>query len=66
VLGAGAVRGLAHVGVLEELERAGFQIHEMLGASVGALIAGAHPGTGLDIGVAVGSHHTRRAAEASK
>jgi NTE family protein len=49
VLGAGAVRGLAHVGVLLELQAAGFRVHEMLGASVGALIAGFYGGAGFDL-----------------
>src|SRR5215212_1314225 len=34
VLGAGAVRGMAHIGVLETLQAAGFQITELIGTSV--------------------------------
>ena len=49
VLGAGAVRGLAHVGVMLELRAAGFRVQEMIGASVGALIAGFYGGVGLDL-----------------
>src|SRR4029450_12561052 len=47
VLGAGAVRGLAHVGVLEVLLDAGFSISEMVGTSVGALITGFYGAVGL-------------------
>jgi predicted acylesterase/phospholipase RssA len=49
VLGAGAVRGLAHVGVLLELQAAGFRVHEMIGTSVGALIAGFYGGAGFNL-----------------
>jgi NTE family protein len=49
VLGAGAVRGLAHVGVLLELQAAGFRLQEMIGTSVGALIAGFYGGAGFDL-----------------
>ena len=49
VLGAGAVRGLAHVAVLEELRAAGFVITELIGCSVGAIIAGFHAAMGLDL-----------------
>ena len=38
-LGGGGMRGLAHVGVLEVLLGDGFQITELIGTSVGALIA---------------------------
>ena len=49
VLGAGAVRGMAHIGVLETLQAAGFQISELIGTSVGALIAGFHGAIGRDM-----------------
>ena len=49
VLGAGAVRGMAHIGVLETLHEAGFQITELIGTSVGALIAGFHGAIGRDM-----------------
>ncbi|RLD41013.1 MAG: phospholipase [Bacteroidetes bacterium] len=40
VLSAGGARGLAHIGVIEELEKRGFQITSVAGTSMGALIAG--------------------------
>ena len=49
VLGAGGIRGLAHVGVLEILLDSGFRITEMIGVSVGALIAGYYAAVGLDL-----------------
>lgn len=39
-LGSGGARGLAHIGVIEELERQGFTISSVSGCSMGALIAG--------------------------
>jgi NTE family protein len=38
VLGAGGVRGLAHVGVLQELEDAGIQVDVIVGCSMGSII----------------------------
>lgn len=49
VLGAGAVRGMAHIGVLEVLHEAGFHISELIGTSVGALIASFHGAIGRDM-----------------
>jgi len=49
VLGAGAVRGMAHIGVLEILQDAGFHVNELVGTSVGALIAGFYGPIGLDM-----------------
>lgn len=45
-LGAGGARGLAHIGVLKYMERAGLRIHCITGSSVGALVGGlyAHAG----------------------
>lgn len=40
VLSSGGARGLAHVGVIEELERRGYQIGEIAGCSAGALVGG--------------------------
>ena len=40
VLSSGGARGLAHIGVIEELERRGYHIHSVSGTSVGALIGG--------------------------
>ena len=39
-LGSGGARGLAHIGVIEELERQGFTISSVSGCSMGALIGG--------------------------
>jgi predicted acylesterase/phospholipase RssA len=47
VLGAGGVRGMAHLGVLEGLVERGFQITEMVGASVGAIIISFYAAVGL-------------------
>lgn len=47
-LGAGAVKGLAHLGVLEVLEREGVPIHFIAGSSIGALVGGLYS-CGLDI-----------------
>jgi NTE family protein len=40
VLAAGGARGMAHIGVIEELEKAGCQIVEVVGCSMGAVIGG--------------------------
>lgn len=40
VLSSGGARGLAHVGVIEELENRGYQIGEIAGCSAGALVGG--------------------------
>lgn len=49
VLGAGGVRGLAHVAVLQTLLAAGFQIPEITGTSIGAIVAGFYGAVGLDL-----------------
>jgi NTE family protein len=38
-LGGGGARGLAHIGVLEELERAGYRIAAVAGTSIGGVMA---------------------------
>jgi NTE family protein len=38
-LGGGGARGLAHIGVLEELERAGYRIAALAGTSIGGVMA---------------------------
>ena len=48
-LGAGGVRGMAHVGVLDVLTARGFHITEMVGASVGALILAFYAAVGMDV-----------------
>jgi NTE family protein len=40
VLGSGGARGMAHIGVIEELEKKGFQIKEVVGCSMGAVVGG--------------------------
>ncbi|NAW51561.1 alpha/beta hydrolase [Elizabethkingia argentiflava] len=40
VLSGGGARGLAHIGVIEELERQNFKINSIIGTSMGALIGG--------------------------
>jgi NTE family protein len=42
VLGAGGARGLAHIGVIEELLSRGYRISSIAGASMGALVGGIH------------------------
>ena len=39
-LGSGGARGLAHIGVIEELEKHGFEISSVSGCSIGSLIGG--------------------------
>ena len=41
-LGGGGVRGLAHIGVLNVLEKDGIEIDLIVGTSAGALIGGAY------------------------
>ena len=48
-LGAGGAKGLAQIGVIEELERQGFQIVAIAGSSMGALIGGIHAMGKLDV-----------------
>ena len=40
VLSGGGARGIAHIGVIEELEKRGFEIKSIAGTSMGALIGG--------------------------
>ncbi|MDN5201810.1 patatin-like phospholipase family protein [Fulvivirgaceae bacterium BMA10] len=40
VLGSGGARGLAHIGVIEELEKKGFKIGSISGSSMGAFVGG--------------------------
>ncbi len=48
VLGAGGARGLAHIGAIEVLEEAGYEIAALSGTSMGALIGGIYAMGGLD------------------
>jgi len=40
VLGSGGARGMAHIGVIEELQKEGFNIKEVVGCSMGAVVGG--------------------------
>lgn len=42
VLGGGGARGLAHIGVIRWLEEQGYEIDEIVGCSIGALVGGAY------------------------
>lgn len=42
VLSSGGARGMAHIGVIEELEKNGFEIKSISGCSMGALIGGVY------------------------
>jgi NTE family protein len=49
VLGGGGVRGMAHVGLLESLIERDFQIAEMVGTSIGAIIISFYAAVGLSL-----------------
>lgn len=49
VLSGGGARGIAHIGVIEELERRGYDICSVAGTSMGALVGGVYAGGGLSI-----------------
>ncbi|MFZ4401511.1 MAG: patatin-like phospholipase family protein [Bacteroidales bacterium] len=49
VLSSGGARGIAHIGVIEELERQGFEIKSIAGCSMGALVGGAYASGHLDL-----------------
>lgn len=48
-LGAGGAKGLAHIGVIEELVSQGFEITAIAGCSMGALIGGIYATGKLDV-----------------
>ena len=48
VLGSGAARGLAHIGVIECLNGHGYRIESIAGASMGALVGGIYAAGELD------------------
>ncbi|MBB6185069.1 patatin-like phospholipase family protein [Oleiagrimonas soli] len=48
-LGAGGAKGLTYIGVIEELERRGFEIVAIAGSSMGALIGGIYAAGKLDV-----------------
>lgn len=49
VLSSGGARGIAHIGVIEELERQGFEIRSIAGSSMGALVGGMYASGNLKI-----------------
>jgi NTE family protein len=49
VLSGGGARGIAHIGVIEELEKQGFKISSVAGTSIGALIGGVYTLGKMDI-----------------
>ena len=49
VLGSGGARGLAHIGVIHELEKRGYKIRAITGCSVGSLIGGFYCAGKLDV-----------------
>jgi len=48
VLSGGGARGIAHIGVIEELERRGYKIASVTGTSMGALVGGIYADGALD------------------
>jgi len=48
VLGSGGARGYAHIGVIQEIERRGYEIICIAGSSMGALVGGVYAAGGLD------------------
>ncbi len=48
VLSSGGARGMAHIGVIEELEKQGFEISSIAGSSIGAVIGGIYAAGYLD------------------
>lgn len=48
-LGAGGAKGLAHIGAIEQIEAAGFEIVAIAGSSMGALIGGIYAMGKLDV-----------------
>ena len=48
VLGSGGARGLAHIGVIRELQTRGYDLRAISGSSMGAVVGGIHAAGGLD------------------
>lgn len=48
VLGSGGAKGIAHIGVIRELQKQGYEISSISGASIGALIGGVYASGKLD------------------
>ncbi len=49
VLSGGGARGVAHIGVIEELERQGFEIKSIAGTSMGSLVGGIYASGNLKV-----------------
>ncbi|MBS1502788.1 MAG: patatin-like phospholipase family protein [Bacteroidetes bacterium] len=49
VLSGGGARGMAHIGVIEELESHGFEIAAIAGTSMGALVGGVYALGKMDV-----------------
>lgn len=49
VLSSGGARGIAHIGVIDELERRGYSIASVSGTSMGALVGGIYAAGGLEL-----------------
>jgi len=49
VLGSGGARGLAHIGVIHELEKRNFDVRAITGCSVGSLVGGFYCAGKLDV-----------------
>jgi len=48
VLSGGGARGIAHIGVIKELERRGYEIASVTGTSMGALVGGVYADGAID------------------
>jgi NTE family protein len=48
VLGSGGARGYAHIGIIKELEKQGYEIKSVCGSSMGALVGGLYAAGKLD------------------
>ncbi len=48
VLASGGARGVAHIGVIQELECRGYHIHSVSGSSIGAVVGGLYAAGKLD------------------
>jgi NTE family protein len=49
VLSSGGARGIAHIGIIEELEKRGYEICSIAGTSMGALIGGIYASGNIEI-----------------
>ena len=49
VLSSGGARGIAHIGIIEELEKRGYEICSIAGTSMGALIGGIYASGNIEV-----------------